>query len=196
MQGAAPRREVNAMKSDNGKSTAKFRVGERVQFGAGGRQVWGTVVEDRGPIGVNGRRLYRISVPRDPQEPEDQVKAEEELKPDTLSRRDLAKSEIVDFLKGGALLEILLSSTADRPDRRVWLCRGPRGDAAYTFSADRGQIGGLIIPESTIRLGLWIEERRKNEVAAFLLGFGLSPEEAMDVIRDVGVSQSRRDRER
>jgi hypothetical protein len=196
MQGAGPRREVNAMKSDNGKSPAKFRVGERVQFGAGGRQVWGTVVEDRGPIGVNGRRLYRISVPRDPQEPEDQVKAEEELKPDSISRVAIARSEIMEFLKGGALLEILLSSSADRPDRRVWLCRGPRGDVAYTFSANRGQIGGLIIPESTIRLGLWIEERRKNEVAAFLLGFGLSPDEAMDVIRDVGVSQSRRDRER
>jgi hypothetical protein len=184
------------MKFESGQVPAKFRVGERVQFGFAGRQVWGTVVEDRGPIGVNGRRLYRISVPRDPQEPEDQVKAEEELKPDTLSNAVIARPEIMEFMKGGALLEILLSSTADRPERRVWLCRGPRGDAAYTFSADRGQIGGLIIPESTIRLGLWIDERRKNEVAAFLLGFGLSPDEAMDVIRDVGVSQSRRDRER
>jgi hypothetical protein len=184
------------MKFDNGEVSAKFRVGDRVQFGTGGRQIWGTVVEDRGPIGVNGRRLYRISVPRDPQEPEDQVKAEEELKPDTLSRAVIARSEIVEFLKGGALLEILLSSAADRPDRRVWLCCGPRGDVAYTFSANRGQIGGLIIPESTIRLGLWIDERRKNEVAAFLLGFGLSPEVAMEVIRDVGVSQSKRDRER
>lgn len=184
------------MKFDDAKAPAKFLIGERVQFGYAGRQMWGTVVEDRGPIGVNGRRLYRISVLRDPQEPEDQVKAEEELRPDTLSRADISGSEVMEFLKGGALLEILLASTPERPDRRAWLCRGPRGDVAYTFAPDRGRIGGLIIPESTIRLGLWIDERRKNEVAAFLLGFGLSPDEAMDVVRDVGLTQSRRDRER
>jgi hypothetical protein len=181
------------MKFENPKAPAKYRVGERVQFGYRGRQVWGTIMEDRGPIGVNGRRLYRISMPREPQEPEDHVKAEEELRPDSLSRGALAKSEIVEFLTGGALLEILL---ANAPDRRVWLCRGSSGSVAYTFSGNRGQIGGLIIPESTIRLGLWIDERKKNDVAAFLLGFGLSPDEAMDVIRAVGVSQSKKDRDR
>ena len=184
------------MKFENPKAPAKFRVGERVQFGYRGRPVWGTIMEDRGPIGVNGRRLYRISMPMDPQEPEDHIRAEEELKPDSLSSGALTKSEIVDFLKGRALLEILLSHSPERPDRRAWLCRGPRGDVTYTFSANRGQIGGLLIPESTVRLGLWIEERKKNDVAAFLLGFGLSPEEAMDVIMAIGVSQAKKDRDR
>jgi hypothetical protein len=39
---------------------AEFRVGDRVQFGRGLDLVEGVIVEDRGAIGVGGRRLYRI----------------------------------------------------------------------------------------------------------------------------------------
>ena len=33
----------------------------------GGHTVWGTIVEDRGLLGVNGRRLYHIDIPMDPE---------------------------------------------------------------------------------------------------------------------------------
>ena len=39
---------------------AEFRVGERVQWIRGTDLVEGVIVEDRGPIGVGGRRLFRI----------------------------------------------------------------------------------------------------------------------------------------
>ena len=42
------------------KSPPRFHVGDWVSFLAGVRQATGQVVEDRGPIGVQGRRLYRI----------------------------------------------------------------------------------------------------------------------------------------
>lgn len=36
-------------------------VGARVRFFLGSREVFGEVVEDRGAIGVRGRRLYGVS---------------------------------------------------------------------------------------------------------------------------------------
>ncbi len=42
---------------------ARFRVGELVGFPFGSAYVIGTVVEDRGKIGVGGRRLLRIEAP-------------------------------------------------------------------------------------------------------------------------------------
>lgn len=38
----------------------RFRKGQPVTFRMGMREVHGTVKEDRGPIGVNGRRLYAV----------------------------------------------------------------------------------------------------------------------------------------
>jgi len=38
----------------------RFRVGDRVRFPFGPSKAAGTIIEDRGPIGVGGRRLYRI----------------------------------------------------------------------------------------------------------------------------------------
>jgi hypothetical protein len=38
----------------------KFRKGDRVRFHFVTRFVEGVVREDRGPIGLNGRRLYRV----------------------------------------------------------------------------------------------------------------------------------------
>jgi hypothetical protein len=37
-------------------------VGSRVRFAIGGRRVVGTVVEDRGNIGIEGRKLLRVRV--------------------------------------------------------------------------------------------------------------------------------------
>ncbi len=49
----------------NRKST--IRVGDLVRFQFGENKVTGTVTEDRGPIGINGRRLYRIHCSPEPE---------------------------------------------------------------------------------------------------------------------------------
>lgn len=41
-------------------SERRFKRGDLVRFKAGTRIVQGTVKEDRGPIGLKGRRLYLI----------------------------------------------------------------------------------------------------------------------------------------
>ena len=43
-----------------------FKVGDRVRFKLGANRVVGTVVEDRGLIGVGGRQLVRVEVKLDP----------------------------------------------------------------------------------------------------------------------------------
>lgn len=37
-----------------------FKVGERVRIRFGGRRIRAVIVEDRGPIGLGGRRLYAV----------------------------------------------------------------------------------------------------------------------------------------
>jgi hypothetical protein len=46
--------------------TALFKVGDRVRFQLGAHRVVGTVVEDRGLIGLDGRQLVRVEVELDP----------------------------------------------------------------------------------------------------------------------------------
>jgi hypothetical protein len=56
-----------------------FRVGDWVSFQYGPRRVLGQVVEDRGRLGVRGRRLYRIRLDLDPGEKTDFEMREEDL---------------------------------------------------------------------------------------------------------------------
>lgn len=46
-----------------------FRRGDRVQFRVGSSRLQGRVKEDRGPIGIKGRRLYLIEFKAEPESP-------------------------------------------------------------------------------------------------------------------------------
>jgi hypothetical protein len=134
-------------------------------------------------------------MPMDPYDPDPCIKGENELEPDTISRVPLEKSEILDFLKNEGLLRILISnSLIKREDLLVWLSRGPTGKITFTFSPSRGLIGGAMVPYGAYDLGGRIDAPMKDEVATFLLSFGLTPEEAEDVIRAVGTTPVRKPR--
>ena len=47
----------------------RFHQGDRVKFRLGIRSVQGIVKEDRGPIGIKGRRLYRVEFREELQSP-------------------------------------------------------------------------------------------------------------------------------
>ncbi len=47
----------------------KFCVGDRIKIMMGDRWGEGVAIEDRGPLGAGGERIYRISVPMPPAEP-------------------------------------------------------------------------------------------------------------------------------
>ncbi len=50
------------MATKSQKKQSYFRIGDKVRLSFGNRTVTGTVVEDRGRIGVGGRQLFRIVV--------------------------------------------------------------------------------------------------------------------------------------
>jgi hypothetical protein len=46
---------------------ATVKVGDVVRFTSGPTKVTGKVIEDRGPLGIGGRRLYRVRFTLDPE---------------------------------------------------------------------------------------------------------------------------------
>jgi hypothetical protein len=62
------------------KTNPCFKVGDWVTFPYGTRNAIAQVIEDRGPIGVRGRRLYRIEIQFEDREPARFEMPEEEMK--------------------------------------------------------------------------------------------------------------------
>ena len=69
--------------------TPQFHVGDWVAFAFGPKKVEAKVVEDRGPIGVRGRRLYRVQLERgqELEEPSTFEVPENELQPTSIPVR-------------------------------------------------------------------------------------------------------------
>ena len=57
---------MNPLLQVPGQTPGKFRVGQSVRLKHGFRGMIGEVVEDHGPIGVHGRRLYAVKLQLDP----------------------------------------------------------------------------------------------------------------------------------
>jgi hypothetical protein len=62
-------------------SPSRFHIGQRVRFEFGVRTAEGVIVEDRGFIGVGGRRLWRVESKDDPYFPFAIELGEEEMEP-------------------------------------------------------------------------------------------------------------------
>lgn len=160
----------------------KYRRGDRVTFRYGLRPVLAKVVEDRGNLGVKGRRLYRIRLE---QEADEQLAFE--VPEDDLSPAVLQKADILRHLKEEGLIEILRSNLGGKDPPRVWLTLDGRGRVIHTFIPDRGMIGGVAAPFWSLHKEK-IDWRSKNSVVDFLASFGLSESEAEEVIEAVGIS--------
>ena len=57
---------MNPLLQVSGQAPGKYRVGQAVRLKHGFRGMIGEVVEDHGPIGVHGRRLYAVKLRLDP----------------------------------------------------------------------------------------------------------------------------------
>ena len=161
--------------------SSQIRVGDWVSFLYGTRRVWAQVVEDRGPLGVNRRRLYTIRLGDEPTEA-----MTFEVPGDDLTPVVPAKAEVIEYLKGGGLIAILQSNLGGgRNQPRVWLAFDSHGSLTHTFIAERGVLGGDVVPFFALQ-----EKRiftpKSSEVVSYLSTFGLTPAEAEDVVRSVG----------
>jgi hypothetical protein len=179
------------MKNSHPKRPA-FHVGDFVQFPWGSGKATATVVEDRGPIGVNGGRLYRIRLPMDPFEPEEWEMPEDHLEPaldPRLRASELTKPRIIAYLKNGGLRRMLRVETPHgQYQPRAWLKLTDLDNVTYTFAKERGFVGGGTVPYDAI-WGDRIRTSKVNEVVEFLEHFGLTRDEAEQIIREIGTAK-------
>ena len=167
------------------RSHSPFHVGDQVQIDFGRRKLTGTIVEDRGAIGVRGRHLFSVSVPIDPfdpmlvEVPDDEIEA---LQPGAAATSPPLKNQIIEYLASGGLISILRSNISGGPNpSRVWLRPDSLGNVTHTFIPERGIVGGDSAPASTIHNGR-IRPEKRDAVLSFLQSFGLDREEAKKVL--------------
>ena len=168
---------------------SSFRVGDRVRLGYGPRKFTGEIVEDRGAIGVGGRRLFAVSVPDDPFDDTVTEVPEDELEAVTDEPKTLEKSKIIEFLSFGGLLSILRNNlVGGKHQPRAWLLPNQLGNVTYTLFPGRGVIGGESVPFRALN-GDKIFASKRDETIAFVESFGLTRDEAEKVVSKVGTSR-------
>jgi hypothetical protein len=167
------------------------RVGEAVRIKFGHHTLRGTVVEDRGPIGAGGRRLFRVQMETAPDEievvevPADEI---ERIGADN-SEAALSNAEIIDYLVAGGLVSILRQNMAGgRNQPRVWLRRDSHGNVTHTFIAEHGVLGGSTIPFYSLHGRDRVFEPKADEVKDFLRRFGLTQQESAHVVHQIGLA--------
>lgn len=168
-----------------------FRVGDRVAVELGRRRLTGVVVEDRGAIGPQGRRLFQVDIPMDPFEPmrvelpEDEMEA---IPPDTAAARPLDHESVIDYLTSGGLIAILRSNLVGGKNQpRVWLCLDQLGNLTHTFIPERGVIGGQVVPFWAVHDDK-VFSPKWDTVLSFLESFGLNRHEAETVVSEIGTA--------
>jgi hypothetical protein len=165
-------------------TAARFRVGDWVTFLYGPGNVFAQVIEDRGPLGVNRRRLYGVRLDRGAEEP-DFI----EIPEDDLEAASPPNTEAVFryFAQGGLVSILRANLSGGRNQPRAWLTFTPRGDLAHTFTQESGVVGGAKVPFFALHEDKVFAGKR-DEVVAFLTSFGLSRREAEEVVSSVGTA--------
>jgi hypothetical protein len=159
-------------------------VGDWVTFLYGSGNVFAQVIEDRGPLGVNRRRLYGVRLDRGAEEPDFIEIPEDDLRAAALPDREA----VMRYFSEGGLVSILRANlSGGRNQPRAWLAFTPRGDPTHTFAQERGVVGGARVPFFALH-----EDRvftgKRDEVVSFLMSFGLTRREAEEVISTVGTA--------
>lgn len=164
------------------KEAERFRVGDWVSFPYGTKNLIAQVVEVRGPLGIDRRRLYRIRVTRDNEEVDSFEMPEDEMEAASPPDREA----IINYLKEGGLVTILRANLGGgREHPKVWLTYTPRGGVTHTFVAERGVVGGAPIPFFALHEGK-VFTGKEEEVAAFLMSFGIGRADAQAILAAVG----------
>ncbi len=169
-------------------SSAVFNVGDKVWVRMPSGRAPGTVTEDRGPLGRGGRRLFYVAVPNDPYSSDVLLLGEDDMDPMTADEQAalyerLDPEAVKDFLIGGGLFAIL----ARNSPRPVWLRRGPRGSLTHTYIEGYSATGGDAAPISALH-GEKIFTPRRDAAIRFVKSFGLTDDDAAEVIRRVGTA--------
>lgn len=163
-------------------------VGDNVRFTLGTTPVHGVVIDDRGPIGANRVRIFRIRVPNDPYDEDVIEMPEDELALEDKSIESISDSDIVNYLGHGGLVQILKANmSGGKNQSRVWLGRDSLGNVVHTFIAERGSVGGATVPFFALHDNR-VFTPKLDEVMTFLSTFGLSERDVKQVVTAVGTA--------
>jgi hypothetical protein len=162
-----------------------FRLGDWVTFQYGVRPVFAQIVEDRGPLGANRRRLYRIRLDWELNESTDFEMPEDEMEkavPD--------KAAILHYLKRGGLVDLLRTNLRDgEAPPRVWLTYTPRGDLTHTLNPGLKAAGkGTPAPFFAVLKNKVYAPDKAKVIDYLKTSLGLTQEEAEDVVQAVGTA--------
>ena len=168
-----------------------FRVGDQVRVDFGRRKLTGVIVEDRGAIGAQGRRLFQVEIPMDPFEPMSVELPEDEMEPmppGAEPNGPMDKQMITDYLINGGLVSILRSNLSGGKNQpRVWLCLDQLGNVTHTFTPERGMLGGQLVPYSALHEDK-VFAAKLDEVLSFIQSFGLDRQQAERIVSEVGTA--------
>jgi len=167
-------------------ATAGFKKGDKVWVPLAVGRVRGAVIEDRGPLGLEGRHVYRVSVPNDPYVSEEYTLSEDELtlldeREEQSEHEQPAPNAIMEFLVDGGLIAILQTNGPER----VWLRRDASGNLTFTFMEGYSATGGHVPPAYALH-GERIFSPKEREVSEFIQSFGLSEEQAEHIVSSIG----------
>lgn len=159
-----------------------------MSFTLGTTPIQGVVIDDRGPIGANRVRIFRVRVPNDPYDEDVIEMPEDELALENRSIESIPNPDVVNYLEHGGLVQILKANMSGGKNQpRVWLGRDSLGNVVHTFIAERGSVGGATIPFFALHDNRLFTPKL-NEVLAFLSTFGLTAGDAKQVARAVGTA--------
>jgi len=165
-----------------------LKVGDKVWVSLPIGRGCGTVVEDRGPIGRNGRHLFRVIVPNDPYGADDFLVGEDDVEHLTKDEEQnlmsrLSPAAIQDYLIHGGLVSMLVNHSPEP----VWLRPGPQGSLTYTYVEGYSMTGGDPAPTGAL-FGEKIFSPKRNAVLRFIKSFGLNDADAHEVVHTIGVA--------
>jgi hypothetical protein len=119
------------------KPAPRFRVGDWVSFLYGRRRVQAQIIEDRGPLGVNGRRIYRVRLDLEDAESTSFEVSEEDLEgatapaaPNPLLRVTLA------YLRRGRQFTRIAPEGYAKSERKVTFHFADGTEEVRTFECD------------------------------------------------------------
>ena len=165
-------------------SQPKYQVGDKVWVPLAVDRECGVVKEDRGNLGIGGRRLYYVDVSLDPYTHDRHLVGEDEMQPyDEKDVKKISSEEIVKFLTNVGLVSMLRRNLPNR----VWLRRNSAGNVSYTYLEEFGEIGGQHAPLYVL-MGDKISKQGEDQVRQFIESFGLSKAQVQHVLQKVGVA--------
>ncbi len=163
----------------------RFRVGDWVTFQYGTWQAFAQIIEDRGPLGKDRRRLYRIRLDQDQDEP-----IAFEMSEDDMELAVPDKAAILQYLKHDGLMDLLQTNLRDREKPpRVWLTFTRDGGLTHTLNRGLKVAGkGTAAPFFALLKNKVYTPDKAKVVEYLKTSFGLTQDEAEDVVQAVGTA--------